>query len=429
MMKCTYLLMIAAMLSSGQVSLAEYQAPDSLLNPKQTLTIGTGKYSVDSTDDSAVFQRAIDDVHESGGGHVVVPAGDYQLIEVNLKSDVHLLFESGVTIRPFTDAKKGRMRNVFNLGMKDAVKNVSVVGPEDRVIFDCSAIGDDDEFRAVCMNDCNNFRIANLTINDNFTKFSSITLGWGGVEDGKAKVARNGLIENITADKAHYGYGAIQAHSGESIVFRNIKSTGGVGVRLETGSGKLLESGIGGLFDIKVEDVTSINGQGALMFQPHTIQHGDVVARNIHSDGSEFCVYIAKPYVSKKKLGEDTTQKAGSFRSIKVDGVKAIYRDGPIVTRSVHFECYPVELHKKIVRADNGTQPGFRGPSIAAVANMRPDMNVSITHIEAIGFKYRPDTLTPNDLYHGKITNLSRPKGKDSIETRKKTEQRIRRKK
>ena len=132
---------------------------------------------------------------------------------------------------------------------------------------------------------------------------------YSSIEEGVFKQVSNvaglpGILKaSMAMPDAHYGYGAIQAHSGENIVFRNIKSIGGVAVRLETGAGKMNLARIGGLFDIAVENAVNINGQAALMFQPHTMNHGHVVARNISSDGSEFAVSVAPPFVSKKKFG------------------------------------------------------------------------------------------------------------------------------
>lgn len=378
---------------------AQYKTPASFSSPSKTVTIGQGSYAADSDDDSRVFQKAIDDVNAAGGGHVKVLAGDYNLIDIALKSDVHLVLESGVTIRP----PAGGTGNVFNFGDRQHVDNVSFVGPEDRVMFDFSEVDLNTRLRVVGVSDCTNFRIANFDVNDNRTMFSSVILGWNGVRDEKAICGRDGLIENLTANNAHYGYGCLQAHSGENIVFRNIKSVGGVAVRLETGLIPMNKAGVGGLFNILVEGATSVNGQGALMMQPHTMNHGKVVGRNIVADGSEFAFYVSKPFVSKKRY-EEGELTPGSFESITVDGVKATYRDGPIVTRFVHLKYYPEELHSQIAYADNWPEPDMRGPSIAAVAVMQDDLeSVKISNIEAIGFKYHPDVMTEKDVFKGKV--------------------------
>lgn len=322
-------------------------------------------------------------------------------MNVVLKSDVHLIFQSGTVLR----TPAGSTGNMFELQGKSGIKNVSVIGPQDRVVVDFTDREPETRLRVFGVADCQNFHIANFNVKDNRTRFSSIILGWDGVRNGNPMHGVDGLIENFAAADAHYGYGAIQAHSGRNIVFRDIASTGGVAVRLETGLDPMNVSGNGGLFDILVENIMSKNGQGALMMQPHTMDHGDIVGHHINADGSEFALYVSNPFVSKRR--DDKSLTAGSFKSITVDGVKAIYRDGPIVTRFVHLAYYPVELHGQITREDNGPEPGFRGPSIAAVAVMQDDAsNVNLTNVEAIGFKYRLDVMTPKDLFKGNVKEI-----------------------
>lgn len=409
-------LMLAGLMSLAAGRLfAAYAPPASYLNPRNTVEMGSSRYRTDGADDSAAFQQAIDWVNSHGGGRVVVPCGRYQVMGISLKSDVHIVFESGVTLEPVA----GEEGNLFSFGEKELIQNVSLIGPADRTVFDFSALSLRGKYRAVVVNDCTNLRLANLTINDHFTIFSALTFGWGGVRDGDiAKVARDVLVENITANNANYGYGSIQAHSGKNMIFRNIKSVGGVAVRLETGYAKMNRSGIGGLFNILVEDVTSINGQGALMMQAHTMRHGDVTACNVQADGSEFALYIANKFVSTKKYGEDSGKTAGGFASITVNGVRAVYRDGPNSTRYAHLRYFPKELHPLIHAVDNESRSGYVGPSIAAVANMQPEeKSISITNVEAIGFKYRPDIMTPADLYSGGIGALVKKKMESSLQS------------
>lgn len=384
---------------------AAYTVPDSYLHPKLTVEIGSARYPVGHTDDSPVFQQAIDDVHTAGGGHVVVPAGEYRVMNLQLKSEVHIRFNKDVILRPCLSSGKHKKEvNLFDLGGDGPIKNASLTGPEARTVFDFTKMTAD--LRAVTVGQCDNFRVANLTINDHQTKFSSIELGWLGVQNGVAISPKHGLIENITANDADYGYGAIQAQAGESITFRNIKSVGGVAVRLETGLAPMNRAQIGGLFNILVENAVSINGQAALMISPHTMREGDVVARDISADGSEFAVLIEKGFVSKKPDKGESGLAPGSFNSITIDGVKAVYWDDPIVTRFVHLRYYPKELHHLITLGSGKQQPDL-GPSIAAVANMaEPPTKVSITHVTAIGFKYRPEIMTSADLYQGSLADL-----------------------
>lgn len=124
-------LLLAALLCMQTADLnAAYTAPRSFLMPKLTAEIGSKQYRVAGPDDSAVFQHAIDDVHAAGGGRVVVPAGVYHVMNIELKSNVHVIFKRGVILHP---AANGDV-NLFKLGMTDAIENVSLLGMEDRKV-------------------------------------------------------------------------------------------------------------------------------------------------------------------------------------------------------------------------------------------------------------------------------------------------------
>lgn len=360
-------------------------------------------------DDSRALQKLVDKMSEAGGGEVIIPAGRYGVGSIQMRSGVDIRAEAGVTLFPILGR---RTVNMFECGDKDEkVTNASFTGPESRVLFDVT--GDDvvpdlSAVRAFGISDCENFRIANVTVNDKQTTFSSIILGWAGEKKGVPKIARNGVIENFTANNAHYGYGAIQAHAGDTITFRNIKSVGGVAVRLETGLIPMNRARSGGLYNIEVENITSQSGQAALMTQPHTIKHGKVRARNIVAEGSEFAVLIAKPFVSKTRYRKEDNMSLGSYESLTIDGVKATYTEGPIITRYTHLKYYPIEEVVNVTRLPkDGNIPNYRGGSIAAVGNMdNISSDISITNVEAIGFKHHPAVIYPDDLDKFKLNKL-----------------------
>ena len=54
---------------------------------------------------TAAIQQAIDDCSKAGGGRVIVPAGQYKIGTIILKSDVHLFLEQGATLFGSTDLK------------------------------------------------------------------------------------------------------------------------------------------------------------------------------------------------------------------------------------------------------------------------------------------------------------------------------------
>ncbi|WP_017930701.1 glycoside hydrolase family protein [Robiginitomaculum antarcticum] len=399
-------------LASCTSSSATETTIDTTSTALNTVTIGQKGYETSGQKDGQIFQRAIDVVNQKGGGQVIVPAGQYQIFNVDLKSGVHVMFEPGVTLVP----GNGRGANLFNCGNSgSAVSDVALVGPAERFTVDFT--GDNvtpevTKLRVIGVGDCDGFRFENFNVIDNYTVFSSLIFGWDGHSGERAKHGRNGNVENITATNAHYGYGAIQAHSGENIIFRNIKSVGGVAVRLETGLIPMNKAQVGGLNDILVEGAYSQSGQAALMFQPHTMQHGSIVAQNIVSDGSEYAVSIAAPFVSRTRYTSEDNLKPGKYDSLIIDNVKSTYTDGPIITRYTHLKYYPEALHPMITRVAGAiSQPELRGPSIAAVSMQDTlSQNISITNVEAIGFKHHPDVISKDDIFAGNWKKLGGPR-------------------
>ena len=87
---------------------------------------------------TAALQQAIDACSEAGGGRVVVPAGNYKIGTIVLKSNVHLYLEQGATLYGSTDLKDYRpmksdyvslrtKTNTIQLIYADKVKNVTMV--------------------------------------------------------------------------------------------------------------------------------------------------------------------------------------------------------------------------------------------------------------------------------------------------------------
>ena len=84
-----------------------------------------------SYDNSESIQKAIDQVNESGGGRVVIPAGDFYTHPIELKSGVELHLESGAkligvdNIEAYTKLKyKKNPALIF----ADGKENISVTG-------------------------------------------------------------------------------------------------------------------------------------------------------------------------------------------------------------------------------------------------------------------------------------------------------------
>ena len=88
---------------------------------------------------TAAIQQAIDDCSKAGGGRVIVPAGQYKIGTIILKSDVHLFLEQGATLFGSTDLKDYKpmksdyvslrtQTNTIQLIYADKVKNVVIDG-------------------------------------------------------------------------------------------------------------------------------------------------------------------------------------------------------------------------------------------------------------------------------------------------------------
>ena len=85
------------------------------------------------------IQRAIDDCSRAGGGRVVVPAGNYKIGTIELRSNIHLYLEQGATLYGSTDLKDYRpmksdyvslrtQTTTIQLIYADKVKNVVISG-------------------------------------------------------------------------------------------------------------------------------------------------------------------------------------------------------------------------------------------------------------------------------------------------------------
>lgn len=388
-----------------------YVEVDSYLNPQTVITLGTSGYSTAAADDTSVFQQAIDDVASGGGGRVVVPRGTYDLTTVNLKSEVHLVFQGQSQIRPYTiGLNPDRNLNLFDLGDSGpAVRNVSVRGINSwsRFEFDRSQ---HDRVRAFRVADAQNFLISNFNFEDSRTTFSGVSVGWSGdtQADGNPVVPVGGTVEHLRSSNAHYGYGAIQIQGGKEIVFSDIESVGGVGLRIETGF-KALNQAYGAeatrastVANVHAENISSHHGQAAYFLSPHTLHQGAVTATGISSVGSEFAVLIDDGSTHKFTQEEidELVLTQGTFESISIDGVNATYSPGPIETRFVHLDRYPEELRELINLLPEGTYDHRqRGPSIAPVVNSRfGDADVSVNNVSSSGFDFHPDIISQTDF-------------------------------
>jgi polygalacturonase len=115
----------------GEVGCAQSHGP---LNVRTLGAVGDGK-----TKDTAAFQKALDQCAAKGGGEVVVPAGDYFIGSIALKSNTTLRLEKDANLMGTPDLDdypiiKGRWEGRWvdaHRGLISAqdAKNIAVIGP------------------------------------------------------------------------------------------------------------------------------------------------------------------------------------------------------------------------------------------------------------------------------------------------------------
>ena len=114
-----------------QVGYSQSQAP---LNVRTFGALGDG-----TTKDTAAFQKALDDCAAAGGGEVLVPAGNYIIGSIALKSNTTLRLEKDANLMgspdlddyPIIKARwEGRWVDAHRalVSAQDA-KNIAIVGP------------------------------------------------------------------------------------------------------------------------------------------------------------------------------------------------------------------------------------------------------------------------------------------------------------
>ena len=176
-------------------------------------------YSVDNdfdTDDSVAWQTAIDDISDNGGGVLTIPAGNYTIRNIDLKSNVHIEIDPDAVIRPF-QVDDGKNYSIFKLADgKERIYNISITcsdltGLEEGHICDAFEAGRytvdlrqivNNNVTVFAIRNAENFLVADFHVNDVYTDFSAVTLGTtkvGGYSDGTIKNTLSGTDTEILA--------------------------------------------------------------------------------------------------------------------------------------------------------------------------------------------------------------------------------------
>lgn len=355
---------IIAFLTLTTVVSARYFEPDSYKNPRRVVTLDqTPGFSTQGlSNHSALFQRAIDRV-TGVGGHVVVPPGNYNIMEIKLKNNVHLRIRRGAVLN---SVGAGVM---FRIGSSNLVRNVSVRGFQGRCRINLKRPSNNNGVRAFFTQYARNVKLEHINITDAETVFSSIVMAWGGKKnETTAKDIRDVEIRNVDVTGAEYGYGLIQTHAARNCQFRNLKARGGATVRFETHDNRMLRERVGGVRNMTVNNITNTDGQAALMTQPHTARNGNVDVRGITSVGSSFGVLLERGFVNRKLRELDIGLTPGRFSKIKVRNVTATHTNKANPKFYSHLKWY-AKSRQSSVRVAPNSPGGYRGPSITGIAN------------------------------------------------------------
>lgn len=412
----------------GYAEYTETLSPDSpLINLKEECGLRDDQAA---SNQSAVFQRAIDRLAAEGGGRIVVPKGTYRLSSVRLRSNIHLLIDAGTVIRPdwpagtkvvvfSLDAERPQNRKKWTEEDRRAyIENVSIRGVGGPFTIDYS----DREYRkgegsrGFLVKMAKNFLIENVDIRDNYTTYCGITLSPTDAKDisgWTVSRATDGTVRNCRIFHASPGYGLTQLHGAQSVHFENLYAEGGVTLRLETGA-------VGpqtGVFDISARNITNENGRCALMLGPHSARNGVVTADGVVAISSAYAVSVGKGGVKKAQLKINPDATDGIFAAGScVRNITAVFgRTAQVKTHdilSIPEEYYP-DLKLRWFNKF------FEAPSIGGVKNETGGhYTVAIENVTLKGFKHNADKpiLTEKDIRPGnKFEEIKKWKEKHGV--------------
>ncbi|QBG47422.1 hypothetical protein EGM51_08470 [Verrucomicrobia bacterium S94] len=375
---------------------AGYSEPASYKWPKKVITLGSAGFSTSGWDDSWVFQKAINQVASAGGGRVHVPKGNYRVVNVNLKSDVHITVQTGSKI---TLHKEGVMFN-----MSGDIANTSIRGIGGRFTME---MPDVNNARGVLLSSVRNALVSNVNVQDpHQTRYPTLGATW---DQNTNKSATDISFGNITQFQSNYGYGVAQFQAVTRGTFWNIKCKNGVALRFECGDWKIMTlSGYGGVFDCKANNTTSEQGQAAIMLQPHVLNCGNVFMNGVSAVGSEFAILNEKGGTWAFTADEirEHNLTTGSFGKLSMGNVNAVYWSGGVPTRWSHLDFYPKSELQKIYRENNTS--GNVGPSCAVIGDYGLTRSAHSTwNLSKTGAFVNP--IISTRIYHHSDSEKNRP--------------------
>ena len=389
-------------------------------------TIGPATQTINPSagtgDDSQTFIDAINAVNAAGGGKVIVNAGTYRLLEVDLKSNVHIEINSGATIVPINPSTTSN-NGMFNADSNAGIENFSIIGTGGNFTVDMSALATTIRIRFIMFKFCSNFKVANFHIIDNYTEFSSLAFGSNyattSTPDGNRinlirGVPNHGIIENISMENGHYGYGLVQTQGGNNMLFRDLNCVGGVTLRLETGFNLLQYTDLFNFNDIKLDqiwgrNIECTNGQSALQLSPHTLDQGYFNVSGVVGNSCEAAVVWSSGFTTDEQESFGLTP--GSFDTTsKVRDVTSNFGQNAQLHHVKRLRYIPCALRVErvggigIATTLNIDGESRMGPAIGAVLKQedRPghyDLDFPVTEVTANGYNIEAYYLPPRAVF------------------------------
>lgn len=364
-----------------------YKETIHLVDASVDLVKDYGANASDKRDDSEALQKAIDDMTKlSKGGKIRIPSGNYYLMDIELKSNVHLEIDKSAVIFPTTPTGI-----IFKMGLdrkgEDAhvtIKNVSIRGIGGPYTVDLRSGRVNEKLSFANCRNVDNFLIADFNVKDNYTKLSCVTINMA-EHDGKFFRACNGIVKNGDVTKAHVGYGLIQAQLGYHILFKNLSGQGGVTLRLE--SGAVTKSTVEmNIDDLYARNISSRNGSSAFIMGAHAKVHGAVYIDGVETFGSAFAGGIGRGFTTREQAAEGYTAGHFSSRSI-VKNVHAVYGTNATI-KSKNLRLVPSKISHLVSKTKGPDGVSYKSPSIAAVKYSDP--NITLMNVTAEGFEHQP---------------------------------------
>ncbi|WP_298493980.1 T9SS type A sorting domain-containing protein [uncultured Algibacter sp.] len=382
----------------------------------QTINPSTG-----TGDDSPTLINAINAVNSLGGGKVIVNAGTYRILEVPLKSNVHIEVDSNVTFLPYNYTANNK--SLFDADSNSGISNFSIVGVGGNFNVDFTSLQPDARIRVINFNFCSNFRVANFNIDDNNTVFAGLIFGSnhttistpnGNRIDSIRGVPNGGIIENISITNAHYGYGLIQTQSGKNLLFRDLSGVGGATLRLETGYSLIQYVELIDFEDLKLDNIWGrniecTNGQSALQLSPHTLDQGYFNVSGVVGNSCEATVVWSSGFTTDEEEANGLTP--GSYDSTsKIRDVTSTFGQNAQLHKSKRLRYIPCALRVErsggigIATTLNVDGESRLGPAIGAVirqADKLGDYNLDFpeTEVTANGYNIEAYYLPPRAFF------------------------------